>query len=114
MVAEKAVRSTNFATHILLMDMSRAFDTVNRKILLQDLHSILDPGELHMIKILMQDVRLIVDVEGKRGEPFTTNVGTPQGDCLRPTLFTLYFAKALCSIKSVQNQQTALNDHNYS
>jgi hypothetical protein len=121
MMAEKAVRSTNFESHILLMDMSRAFDTVNRKVLLQDLRSILDPGELHMIKILIADVTLIVDVEGRRGEPFTTNVGTPQGDCLSPTLFTLYLAKALCYEKSMSNQDaalgyglpSALDDHRY-
>lgn len=77
MMAEKAVRSTNFDTHILLMDLSRAFDTVNRKIPLQDLCGILDPGELHTINILIEDVRLIVDVELRRAEPLTTNVGTP-------------------------------------
>jgi len=42
-MAEKAVRSTSFETHILMMDMSRAFDTMNRKILLEDIRSILDP-----------------------------------------------------------------------
>lgn len=56
---QKATRSTSFETHILMMDMSRAFDTVNRKILLQDLYSILDPGELHMIKVLIKDAKVI-------------------------------------------------------
>ena len=68
-MAEKAIRTTNFETHILMMDMSRAFDTVNRKTLMQDLRSILDPGELHIIKVMTEDVRLIVDVDGNRGKP---------------------------------------------
>jgi len=59
---EKVVRSTNFETHVLTMDVSKAFDIVNRKILLENLRSILDfildSVELHnMIKVLI-DVRL--------------------------------------------------------
>lgn len=46
-IPEKATRYAKFEAHILMMDMSRAIDTVNRKILLQDLHGILDSGELH-------------------------------------------------------------------
>ena len=87
-IAEIAIRITNFETHILMMDMSQAFDTVNKKTLMQDQRNILDPRELHIIKVMIEDVRLIVDVDGNRGQPFETNVGTPQGDCLSPTLFT--------------------------
>lgn len=64
-MAEKAVKSSNIETHILMIDISRAFDTANRKILLEDLRSILEPRELHIIKVLMKDVRLMVDVAGK-------------------------------------------------
>jgi len=64
-MAKKAVKSSNIETHILIIDISRAFDTVNRKILLEDLRSILEPRELHIIKVLMKDVRLMVDVAGK-------------------------------------------------
>ena len=82
------IKFLNMDFTFLMMDMSQAFDTVNRKTLMQDLRSILDPGELHIIKVMIEDVRLIVDVDGNRGQPFETNVGTPQGDCLSPTLFT--------------------------
>ena len=36
--------------------MSKAFDTVRRNTLIEDLAQILDPAELHMIKILVEDV----------------------------------------------------------
>jgi exonuclease III len=108
LMVEKAMTSSDFEVQILMMDMSRAFDTVDRAILMEDLRSILEPGELHIIKVMINEVRLIVEVAGRKGEAFTTNVGTPQGDCLSPTLFTLYLAKALSTMHS-----SALKDHNY-
>jgi len=50
-MTEKAVKSTNFETNVLMMDMSRAFDTVNRKILLEDPRSMLDPWRATYDKI---------------------------------------------------------------
>jgi len=64
-VAYRASQGTTEQLYILIIDISRAFDTVNRKILLEDLRSILEPRELHIIKVLMEDVRLMVDVAGK-------------------------------------------------
>ena len=34
--------------------------------------------ELHLITILVKDVQLAVKLNGKIGQPFTTNIGTPQ------------------------------------
>lgn len=36
--------------------MSKAFDTVNRTTNLEDLRKIVEPDELHLIKILLQQV----------------------------------------------------------
>ena len=36
-----------------MLDMSKAFDTMDRAILLKDLKIILDPEELHLIKIML-------------------------------------------------------------
>ena len=38
-MTEKAIASNNYKTHILMMDMSKAFDTVKRSILISDLTS---------------------------------------------------------------------------
>ena len=46
--------------YILMIDMSKAFDTVKRGQLLNDLKEILEDDELHMIQILIQDVKLRV------------------------------------------------------
>lgn len=87
-MAAKAITTTFFTRNILMMDMSRAFDTMKRGCVIEDLRSILTPSELHIIKLRIEDVILIVDVTGHRGEPFITNTETPQGDT-RGDLFSL-------------------------
>ena len=105
LLAEKAITSQNYQVNVTLMDMSKAFDTVRRSSLIEDLTTILDPAELHLIKILTEDVKLKVRVGTAKSDAFTTKMGVPQGDCLSPILFTLYLAKTLEN----KNQR----DHNY-
>lgn len=104
-LAEKAITSKTYTTHLLLLDMSKAFDTVQRATLYEDLKEILDEDELHMISILIKDVELQVKINKEKGKTFKTNIGVPQGDCLSPVLFTLYLAQAL---KPPRNE-----DHSY-
>ena len=49
LLAEKAITETNYEINLRLLDMSKAFDNVNRKILLNDLQTILNNDELHII-----------------------------------------------------------------
>ena len=92
---EKAITSNNYTIHILMMDMSKAFDTVKRNTLMSDLENILQKDELHIIKNLIEDVNLIVRCGNTYGKAFTTNTGVPQRDCLSPIFFILYLAKAI-------------------
>ena len=91
LMAEKAITSSNYTVMLLMMDMSKAFDSIHRALILEDLRSILLPEELHMIKLM--------------GNPFNTNIGTPQEDCLRPILFTLKCRNS--------RTPTEIADHNY-
>ena len=72
LLAEKAITSCN----IILMDMSKAFDKVNRKILLEELKQIVDDDELHLLKLLLDDVELTVRCGSTKGIPFKTNRGS--------------------------------------
>ncbi len=94
-LAEKAITSSSYKITVLLLDMSKAFDTIERGTLFKDLTEILEEDELHMISILLKDVTLQVKIGNNMGRAFTTTVGVPQGDCLSPVLFTIYLAKVL-------------------
>lgn len=112
MLAEKAVTSIDYTAQILLMDMSKAFDTIHRDRVITDLQGILEPDELHLVKILIEDVQITVKTNNTKGKPFITNIGTPQGDCLSPTLFTLYLAKTLKEGEP-KMPDTLIYDHSY-
>ena len=129
LLTEKAITSKNYTTNITLMDMSKAFDTVRRETLMEDLKATLTTSELHIIKIMVEDVKLSVRIDQITSDPFTTKMGVPQGDCLSPILFTLYLAKALqkpagkiaeehnynqnITDKPGTEQPPALQDHTY-
>ena len=79
---------------------------MKRKILLEDLRLILNPDELHLCKLLIEDVELCVKVENESSEPFTTKQGIAQGDSLSAIFFILYLAKAL-------GFKPHINEHSY-
>ena len=57
-LAEKAITSENYKIILLLLDMSKAFDAVRRSELFNILEEVLEKGELHMMKILIEHVSL--------------------------------------------------------
>lgn len=114
-LAEKAITSSNYETHLLMLDMSKAFDTIERGTLIEDLKEILNPDEVHLISILIKDVKLAVKCGKTIGETFLTNTGAPQGDCASPIFFTLYLSKALNDDQEKEDITPAavINEHSY-
>ena len=53
-----------------MLDMSKAFDTVIRRKLLNYLKEVVDEDELHLMNILIKDVNNKVRVDGELGENF--------------------------------------------
>ncbi|MCP3931782.1 MAG: hypothetical protein GY705_22125, partial [Bacteroidetes bacterium] len=102
LLIEKAITTTDYDLYILLLDMSRAFDTVNRKLLLQDLSTVLQPDEIHLLSILTNRPLITVTLDGEQGEGFHSYVGICQGDCLSAVLFIFYLANALKDKPDVQ------------
>ena len=91
--------------------MSRAFDTIDRETLMNDLKEVLDQDELHMFYLLLKDVEITVQVNKATGEPFKTNVGLPQGDSASAFLFIYYLAISLNQTKITPIPE--MQDHTY-
>ena len=106
-MAEKAITSENYTIFVLMLDMSKAFDTVNRPKLMNILKELLTESELFMMHVLINDVILNVRIGSKIGRDILTAIGICQGDCLSALLFILYLAYAIKPIP----QQTAREDH---
>ena len=77
-----------------LLDMSKTFENVDRKKLMNILGSILTKYELHMMHVLINDVILNVKIGSNTGPDIHTNIGICQGDCVSILLFILYLAFA--------------------
>ena len=113
---EQAVCAEDLTVHLLLLDMSRAFDTIDRGILLNDLKEIFEPDVLHLISLLLVDVQIQVKHKNKLGNTFTPNIGSPQGDCASPKWFIYYLHKALQSNQVESPRDITIDvshDHTY-
>ena len=91
---ERTVSAKNEKLHLLLLDMSKAFDTIQRKTLILELQKILQPDEIHLFSKLL-NVELAVKCGKTKGEFFETDTGGPQGDCSSAKNFTFYLAQTM-------------------
>ena len=92
---EKAIISNDYKLNLLLLDMSKAFDTVDRMKLFDELEEILEDDEIHILSKLTNQPEIKVKIHNKVSNSFITNTGIMQGDCLSAILFILYLAKCL-------------------
>ena len=82
------------------IDLSRAFDTIRRDLLLDTLQTFIGESELRMIRFLLADTSLQPRLSTCDCLAFATTIGTPQGDSLSPVLFTVYLEAALRDLRS--------------
>ena len=59
-LTEKAMWTENYTIYLLILDMSRAFDTIDRGTLLHDLSDILNPVKQHLLSLFLLNVQLQV------------------------------------------------------
>ena len=90
--------------------MSKAFDTVRRKLLLDLLSEVISIGSLKVIETLLTNTTLAVKFNNNLGSSFPTTRGVPQGDSLLPKFFNIYVNSALTRIDNIMKPL----DHNYS
>ena len=104
---ERTITARNESAHLIMLEMSKAFDSINRNQLIEDLRSTIQTNELHIISTLL-NVSLSVRCENTLSEVFETDTGALQGDCVSALQFTHYLTKTLELARS--SQQT---DHPY-
>ena len=90
----EAARFRKQCTVVLFIDIKKAFDRVNRKILLNELHSSGIRGKILIaIGSLISGNKLRVLFEDCISSEYETEYGCPQGSILSPLLWNFYFRK---------------------
>jgi len=83
------------------IDLSSAFDTIDRLKLINVLETVIERDELQIIKVLLRDTTLTIKMKDVIATPFDTNIGSPQGDSLSGDLFNVYFEHALQTLRKL-------------
>lgn len=92
-IVDDIMRATDqgLCTILVLLDFSRAFDTLNFEILLSILKYIgLTDGAIKLIQNYIEDRHQKVVIQNKESNYITLKSGVPQGSILGPLLFTIY------------------------
>ena len=107
LIIKKTITTRNESAYLIMLDMSKAFDSINRNQLIEDLCNIIETDELHIISTPL-NVSLSVRCENTFSEVFETDTSASQGDCASALQFTHCLAKTLEPARSNQ-----LADHPY-
>ena len=80
---------------LAFIDLSKAFDTVDRDMLWMVLDKFGCPAKfISIIKAFHTDMMATVLITGEESEPFRVGVGVKQGCAMAPVLFNIYLAAA--------------------
>ena len=86
--------------HKMGIDMSHAFDTINREKILDALSLAgCETDDLRLAHIFLAGSNITVCMKSSWSAWFETTIGSPQGDSLSPLLFTCYLAAALRCVR---------------
>jgi len=92
-------KEQNLETFIAFIDLQKAFDSVNRDLLKHKLLVNGIDGKIYnAIKSIYCDNLDCVRINGESGPWFDTGQGVRQGDCLSPTLFSLFINDLITEI----------------
>ena len=82
--------------HMLFIDFKQAFDSINKKALLESLSRLGVPDKLiNLIKATITNIKGRAMIQGTYSEEFEIQKGVKQGDSLSATLFNLALETAV-------------------
>ena len=90
--------------YITGIDMSSAFDTIQCEQLISIVKKFLDEDEVRMIQLLLSNTTLDVRINTAETEPFSSNMGSLQGDALSGVLFNIYFEESLRRVRTFRHE----------
>ena len=92
---------TDMEFHFLCLDLSRAFDTPSREMILESLLAASDADKdvYQLAHTLLTGTSLSVRVGEVSGQSFQSTVGVPQGDSFSPVAFTTTFERAMQEVR---------------
>merc|ERR1711911_358890 len=82
---------------MVLIDLQKAFDTVDHDILINKLRAI-GVSSVFWFRSYLSDRKQCVEVNGTRSEFLPINCGVPQGSILGPQLFLIYVNDMVTSV----------------
>ena len=78
-------------TAVVLLDMSKAFDSLDHKILMLKLQDVgMSPGALNWFSSYLSNRQQVVRINSALSGKLTVHSGVPQGSILGPILFSIY------------------------
>ena len=93
------VQEVDIKIYIIGIDMSSAFDTIDRAKLMEIVETFLDDDEVRFIRRLLSNTTLEIRVKGAKTTPFESNIGSPQGGSISGPLFEIYFEHSLREVR---------------
>ena len=94
------VQEYNITIYITGIDMSAAFDTINRHKLLEIAERTLTEDASRMMRVLLSETTVEVRIKGAISEEFKSNIGSPQGNSYSGPQFTMYFEESLREVRA--------------
>ena len=89
---QEKCREQRVGLYQVFIDLTKAFDTVNRNALWKILGKMGCPDKfVNIIKSFHDDMKVWVSLSGELSDPISVENGVKQGDIPAPTLFAIYF-----------------------
>lgn len=81
----------NQSSILCLLDLSKAFDSINLDVMLARLHQLnFNPSALNWFKTYLMDRKQVLEIQQNQSQPNLIKSGIPQGAILGPLMFSIY------------------------